>query len=212
MFSYTDYYTGGDIDPTRFLVAFETDRRADKVFGSMKVCTWQFLRKSIPTSPFNHLSQKWFISYFIPQDEPIEETTGHFPCVSCWGIQIKEIRLCLSGIHGSGAWPSSGFLTMHSRQWTCITGVWIRVCGFINIHSYLFWLSLVRGVSILDSTCAVCSCSLVLGATDWGRVNGISLLGAGSCVAFAFVLSFQICNKDCLEASYVNHIHVSLNG
>ena len=90
MFSHTDDSTRGESAPTRFLVVFETDRRADKVVGSMKVRTWQLLLKSIPTSPFNRLSQTGFTSYFIPQDESFEGTTGHFPCVSCWATQTKS--------------------------------------------------------------------------------------------------------------------------
>jgi hypothetical protein len=51
VFSHTDYSTPGESAPTRFLVVFETDRRADKVVGSMKVCTWQLLLKSISFQP-----------------------------------------------------------------------------------------------------------------------------------------------------------------
>ena len=90
MFSHADYSTRGDSTPTRFLVVFDTCKRADKVIGSMKVRTRQLLLKSIPTSPFNRLSQTGFTSYFIPQDESFEGTTGHFPCVSCWATLTKS--------------------------------------------------------------------------------------------------------------------------
>jgi hypothetical protein len=54
-----------------------------------------------------------------------------------------------------------------------------------NIRSCLLGLSLVCEVSRLDTTCGVCSCSLVLGDTGWGRVNGLTFVGTGSSVGFA---------------------------